>query len=69
MSIAEKIIEAVKDLPDQQAAEVLDFVEHLKAKQVEDKRQKREKALATLDKYLGIYDGEKFDRAELHERP
>ena len=68
MSIAEKIIEAVKDLPDQQAAEVLDFVEHLKAKQAEDTRQKREKALATLDRYRGIYDGAKFDRAELHER-
>lgn len=30
--IAEKVFEAVKTLPDQQAEEVLDFVEFLKAK-------------------------------------
>ena len=36
-SIAEKIAEAVQTLPDQDAAEVLDFVEFLKSRQV--KRQ------------------------------
>jgi len=67
-TLAERIFETVKTLPDQQAAEVLDFVEHLKTKQVEEQQQKREKALATLDKYRGLYDGSKFDRAELYER-
>lgn len=67
-TLAERIFETVKALPDQQAAEVLDFVEHLKEKQAEEQQQKREKALATLDKYRGLYDGSKFDRAELYER-
>lgn len=61
MSIAEKIIEAVKDLPDQQATEVLDFVEHLKA-------MHREKALGTLDKYRGRFVAEKFNRDECYDR-
>jgi len=68
MNTAEKVFEAVKALPEQQAAEVLDFVEHLKAKQAAQKQQLRAKALETLDKYRGLYDGEKFDRDELHER-
>ncbi|WP_373507307.1 DUF2281 domain-containing protein [Thiocapsa sp.] len=32
MNIAEQIYETVKDLPERQAAEVLDFAEYLKAK-------------------------------------
>ena len=32
-TVAEKIVEIVKDMPEQQAAEVLDFARHLKAKQ------------------------------------
>ena len=61
MTIAEKVVDAVKDLSDQQAAEVLDFVEHLKAKQ-------REKALETLDKYRGRFIAEKFNRDECYDR-
>lgn len=68
-NIAEKVFEAVKTLPEQQAAEVLDFVEFLKFKSglVQDNR--REKAWAVLDKYTGAYDGSAFNRDELYDRP
>ncbi|MDD5274124.1 MAG: DUF2281 domain-containing protein [Methylovulum sp.] len=67
--IAEKIFAAVKTLPEQQAAEVLDFAEFLQAKMAQQPHGNREKALATLDKYQGLYDGAPFNREELHERP
>lgn len=67
-NIAEKVFEAVKDLPEQQAAEVLDFVERLKAKQTEEERERREKALATLEKYRGRFVAEKFNRQECYDR-
>lgn len=67
--IAEKVFEAVKALPEQQAAEVLDFAEFLQAKMGRLSASHREKALANLDKYVGIYDGAPFNREELHERP
>jgi hypothetical protein len=37
-SIAEKIYESVKSLPDNKAGEVLDFVEALKNKQVQEQQ-------------------------------
>ena len=65
MSIAEKVFEAVKALPEQQAAEVLDFVEHLRAKQAEERRQQ-------LDEFFKLYQtdlsGFKFDRNEANAR-
>jgi hypothetical protein len=67
--IAEKVFEAVKTLPEQQAAEVLDFVEFLKSKTQKERGRRREIALATLDKNIGLYDGLPFNREELHERP
>ena len=67
--IAEKIFEAVKTLPEQQAAEVLDFVEFLTSKTQKERVERREIALATLDKHIGLYDGSPFNREELHERP
>ena len=67
--IAEKVFEAVKTLPEQQAAEVLDFVEFLKAKAEQQRDERKERALATLDKHLGLYDGAPFSREELYERP
>lgn len=69
MSIVEKIFEAVKTLPEQQAAEVLDFAEFLKTRTGHQHNDNREIALATLDKYIGLYDGSSFNREELHERP
>lgn len=67
--IAEKVFEAVKALPEQQAAEVLDFAEFLQAKMGQLSEGRREKALAALDNYIGLYDGAPFNREELHERP
>jgi len=68
-NIAEKIFEAVKNLPEQQATEVLDFVEFLKSKTQKERAGRKEIALATLDKHIGLYDGSPFNREELHERP
>ena len=65
--IAEKVFEAVKSLPEQQAAEVLDFVEFLKSKTQKERGGRREKALVTLDKHIGLYDGSPFNREELQE--
>ena len=67
--IAEKVFEVVKTLPEQHAAEVLDFVEFLKSKTEKGWGGRREIALATLDKHMGLYDGSPFKREELHERP
>jgi len=64
--IAEKVFEAVKTLPEQQAAEVLAFVEFLKSKTQKERGGRREIALATLDKHMGLYDGSPFKREELH---
>jgi|GEM_PF-1772658 len=46
-NIAEKVFEAVKALPEQQAAEVLDFAEFLQAKMGQSSQRKREKAFLT----------------------
>lgn len=64
MSIAEKVFEAVKALPEQQAAEVLSFAEGLKAKLEATDRARRERALATLAKYRGRFKVESFSREE-----
>lgn len=68
-AIAEKVFEAVKALPEPQAAEVLDFVERLKAKLDAETRARRERALSVLDKHQGLYDGTPFNREELYDRP
>ncbi len=65
MTIAEKVFDAEKDLSDQQAAEVLDFVEHLKTKQVDERRKQ-------LGEYFKPYQTDlssfKFDRDEANAR-
>lgn len=68
-SSAEKVFEGVKTLPDQQASEVLDFVEFLKSKTKQAPASRIEIALATLVKHIGLYDCSFFIREELHERP
>jgi len=68
MNIAERIYEAVKELPIEQAAEVLDFADFLQAKLENGFKEGREKALATLDKHKGLYDGKPFNRDECYER-
>lgn len=64
MNIAEQIYETVKTLPEQSACEVLSFAESLKARQFAEEQTRREKALATLTKYRGRFDAEKFSRDE-----
>ncbi len=68
MSIAEKIFEEVKLLPESEAREVLDFVGYLKTKRSTPKVWQREQALSTLTKYRGRFRAMKFDRAELYNR-
>lgn len=69
MSIAEKIYETVKDLPEQQAGEVLSFAEGLRARQETERRERREKALATLARYRGRFKADTFNREECYDRP
>ncbi|MFZ4698864.1 MAG: hypothetical protein ACOYMG_02330 [Candidatus Methylumidiphilus sp.] len=69
MNIAEKIYETVKNLPAQQAGEVLSFAEGLKAKQEAEEQVRRTSALATLAKYRGRFKAEKFNRDECYDRP
>jgi hypothetical protein len=68
MGIAEKIYEVVKDLPDSQAAEVLDFVENVKARSASVVLAKRRVDLALLRRYRGAYDESKIVRDELYDR-
>ena len=58
MGIAEKIYEVVKDLPDAQAAEVLAFVENVKASSASIAVAKRSVDLALFRRYRGAYDGQ-----------
>ena len=67
-SIAEKIYESVKSLPDNKAGEVLDFVEALKNKQVQEQQSRKLDALAILAKYRGRFDAERLNRDELYDR-
>jgi hypothetical protein len=68
MGIAEKIYELVKDLPDPQAAEILDFAQHVKAHSATVVTAKRQMNLALFRLHRGRYDGRKFNREELYER-
>jgi hypothetical protein len=68
MNIAEKIYEAVKNLPAQQAGEVLSFAEGLRAKQEAEAQERRTTALATLAKYRGRFKAERFNREECYDR-
>lgn len=69
MNTMEKIFEEVQTLPEPEAREVLDFVEFLKSRCDRDREVRRAEALARLDKYTGRYDGTKFNRDELYDRP
>ena len=73
MSIAEKIYEAVKVLPDQDAAEVFDFVALLQARQEKNRLEALEKSTDEDDwdefeRFAGACSG-KFNREECYDRP
>jgi hypothetical protein len=68
MGIAEKIYEVVKDLPEPQAAEILGFAEHVRARAAMVAPARRCVDLALFRAYRGRYDGRKLNREELYDR-
>jgi len=68
MRIAEQIYETVKTMPDNEAGEILDFVEALKNKHADNAKKRRVNALTTLTKYQGRFKAEKLNREELYDR-
>jgi hypothetical protein len=67
-SIAEKITEAVQTLPDQDAAEVLDFVKALRARREAGYEQAKQQALALLDEPPLALSGRYWSRDSLYDR-
>ena len=66
--IDEKIYESVKLLPDNKADEVLDIIEALKNKQVQEQQSRKADALATLAKYRGRFNADRLNRDEFYNR-
>ena len=71
--VVEKIVETVKDMPEQQAAEVLNFAEFLKYRQTERPLEKIEQPAeaddwAEFEQFAGAWSG-KFNREECYDRP
>ena len=64
MTIAEKIFEEVRALPETQAREVLNFVSALKSRQTIGKFQRD---MSAFDRFGAVYDG-RFNRDELYDR-
>lgn len=65
MTIAERIFEEVRALPETQAREVLDFVSFLKARRAAGKSAQRD--MSAFDRFGAVYDGH-FNRDELYDR-
>ena len=69
MSLADRIYEELKNLPEETCAEVLDFVEFLKRRRPEAKTEERKRALGkALEPYRVDLTGLRFDREEANER-
>jgi hypothetical protein len=64
MTIAERIFEEVRTLPETQAREVLNFVSSLKSRQTTSKFQRD---MSAFDRFGAVYDG-RFNRDELYDR-
>ncbi len=64
MTIAERIFEEVRSLPEIQAREVLDFVSFLKSRQAGKSAQRD---VSAFDRFGAVYDGH-FNRDELYDR-
>jgi hypothetical protein len=64
MTIAERIFEEVRTLPETQAREVLNFVSSLKSRQTTGKSQRD---MSAFDRFGAVYDG-RFNRDELYDR-
>ena len=65
MDITEKLHDLIKTLPEKELSEVLDFAEFLKTKREREKAE----SWATLDRHTGRYDGAKWNRDDLYDRP
>jgi hypothetical protein len=65
MTIAERIFEEVRALPETQAREVLDFVSFLKYRQTSGKSAQWD--MSVFDRFGAVYDGH-FNRDELYDR-
>jgi hypothetical protein len=65
---AEKIYEVVKDLAESQAAEILGFAEHVKARTVMVVPARRCVDLALFRAHRGRYDARKINREALYDR-
>jgi hypothetical protein len=68
MTIAEKIFEEVRTLPETQAQAVLDFVSVLKTKQQSNRVTARKTALEQLARYRGRFKANKFSRDQIYDR-
>ncbi|PZN79777.1 MAG: hypothetical protein DM484_10785 [Candidatus Methylumidiphilus alinenensis] len=67
-SVAEKIVETVKGMSEQQAAAVLDFAQALQAKKDDEYEQAKQKALALLDDPPLALNGRYWSRESLYDR-
>jgi len=67
MSMADRIYELVQTLPDDRAAEVLDFAEHVKSRLAVVSRASRPIDFSVFDQVTVRYEG-KFDRDALYDR-
>ena len=67
-SVAEKIVETVKGMSEQQVAEVLDFAQALQARKDEEYEQSKQKALALLDDPPLALNGRYWSRESLYDR-
>jgi hypothetical protein len=68
MGIAERIYELVKDLPEQQATEILGFAENVRERSASMLAAQRPIDLTLFRRYRGRYDGSRINRDELYVR-
>ena len=69
MTIAERIYQQSRDLPEAQAQSVLDFIEFLREKLRRNKVRQQEAAdMSEFDQFGAVYDGT-FDRDACYDRP
>jgi hypothetical protein len=67
-AIAEQITEAIKTLADQDAAEVLDFVEALQARREKNYEQAKQQAFLLLENPPLALNGRYWSRESLYDR-
>lgn len=67
MTLAERIFEKAKSLPDAKAAKVIDFIEALKELPTSKEAEARPDPWSLFAAYRGRYDG-RFERDELYDR-